>query len=360
MAKHLHGRALLFSVFHVVVDFMQNNVPLSVSNRLTRENMINTMKLIRLPNLLIIAFTQFAMRYLIMEPLLPSVSFSLQFDNLHFMLLVFATMCIAAAGYIINDYFDTRTDRINKPEKVVVGVLVNRRTAMTLHVLFNLIGIGIGVYLSFHIKLPAMSFIFFLTAGLLWFYSTNYKRQFLIGNVTIAFLTAMVPLIVVLFEIPLLNREYGITMLKFDSNFNYIFIWVAGFSIFAFITTLIREIIKDSEDFEGDAAYGMKTLPIVAGSRITKVALSVLIAGTISLLIFILVKFIMFSHDEPDYISLIYFTAFLIIPLFILFTLVILSSDKSDYHRASVLVKVIMLFGILYSGVVYYLIRFWL
>ncbi|MEX0981442.1 MAG: geranylgeranylglycerol-phosphate geranylgeranyltransferase [Bacteroidales bacterium] len=322
--------------------------------------MIYIMKLIRLPNLLIIAFTQFAMRYLIMEPLLPSAGFSLQFGDLHFMLLVIATMFIAAAGYIINDYFDTRTDRINRPEKVVVGVLVNRRTAMTLHVIFNFIGVGIGVYLSFYIKLPALSFIFFLTAGLLWFYSTNYKRQFLIGNVTVAFLTAMVPLIVVLFEIPMLNREYGMTMLQSNSNFNKIFIYVAGFSIFAFITTLIREIIKDAEDFEGDAAYGMKTLPIVAGSRITKVVLSILIAGTISLLIFILVKFIMFSSDEPDYISMIYFAAFLIIPLFILFTLVIVASDKSGYHRASVLVKVIMLFGILYSGIVYYLIRFWL
>ena len=316
--------------------------------------------LIRLPNLLIIAVTQFAMRYLIMDPLLPSAGFSLQFGNLHFMLLVFATMSIAAAGYIINDYFDTKTDRINKPEKVVVGVSVNRRTAMTLHVIFNLIGIGTGVYLSIHIDLLAVSFIFFLTAGLLWFYSTNYKRQFLVGNITVAFLTALVPIIVVLFEIPMLNREYGNILLQYNSNFNYIFIWVAGFSIFAFITTLIREIIKDAEDFEGDAAYGMKTLPIVAGTRMTRLVLSVLISGTLFLLIFVLVKFIMFSGDDPDFISLVYFGAFLIIPFFILLTLVIVASGKKDYRRASILVKLIMLFGVLYSGIVYYLIKFWI
>ncbi|MEX0987333.1 MAG: geranylgeranylglycerol-phosphate geranylgeranyltransferase [Bacteroidales bacterium] len=316
--------------------------------------------LVRLPNLLIIAFTQFAMRYLIMEPLLPSSSFSLQFDNLQFLLLVLATMFIAAAGYIINDYFDTRTDRINKPDRVVVGVTVNRRTAMTLHTVFNLAGIGIGVYLSFYINLVSMSFIFFLTTGLLWFYSTNYKRQFLIGNVTVAFLTAMVPLIVVLFEIPMLNKEYGPVMLQYNSSFNNIFIWVAGFSVFAFITTLIREIIKDAEDFEGDAAYGMKTLPIVAGTRLTKSILTLLITGTIILLIFVLVKFIMFSGKEPDFISLIYFASFLIIPFFILITLVITAADKKDYHRASVLIKLIMLFGVLYSFVVYYLINYWL
>jgi len=316
--------------------------------------------LIRLPNLLIIAFTQYAMRYLIMEPLLPTASFSLQFSNLHFFLLVMATLFIAAAGYIINDYFDTRTDRINKPEKVVVGISVNRRTAMTMHTIFNLIGVGIGIYLSIHIGVVSMSFIFFLTAGLLWFYSTNYKRQFLVGNLTVAFLTAMVPLIVVLFEIPMLNKEYGTIMLQYNSSFNYIFIWVAGFSIFAFLTTLIREIIKDTEDFEGDAAYGMKTLPIAAGIPLTKAILTVLITGTVFLLVFILVKFIMFSAAQTDYISLTYFAAFLVIPFIILLTLILIARDKADYHRASVLIKMIMLFGVMYSAVVYYLIKFWI
>src|SRR6056297_2955401 len=186
------------------------------------------LSLIRLPNLLIIALTQFAMRYLIVEPLLPSPSFTLQFDDLHFMLLVMGTIFIAAAGYIINDYFDIRTDRINKPAKVVVGETIDRRTAMILHSLLNILGIGIGVYLSLHIGILALSFIFFFTAGLLWFYSTNYKRQFLIGNLIVAFLTAMVPFIVVLFEIPMLNKEYGKIMLEYNSNFNYIFFWVTG------------------------------------------------------------------------------------------------------------------------------------
>jgi 4-hydroxybenzoate polyprenyltransferase len=315
--------------------------------------------LIRLPNLLIIAFTQVAMRYLIMEPLLPSDSFSLQFDNLHFMLLVLSTLFIAAAGYIINDYFDTRTDRINRPHRVVVGISVSRRSAMTLHTIFSLIGIGIGVYLSIHIQLLAMSFVFLLPAGLLWFYSTNYKRQFLIGNLIVAFLTAMVPLVVVLFEIPMLNRLYGNVMLQYDSNFNYILIWVSGFSLFAFLTTLIREIIKDAEDFEGDAAYGMRTLPIVAGTRITKIILTFLISGTIFLLIFVLVKYIMFSGDQTDFISLAYFGIFLVVPLIVLLTLIVVASEKRDFHRASILIKLIMLLGVLYSGVVYYLINYW-
>ena len=153
--------------------------------------------LVRFPNLLIIAFTQYAMRYLLMEPLLPSETFELQFGAFQFALLVFSTMLIAAAGYIINDYFDTRADLINKPSRVVVGVSISRKEAMILHMILNIMGVGIGVYLALHIGLPALSLVFVLSTGLLWFYSTNYKKQFLVGNLIVAFLTALVPLMVV-------------------------------------------------------------------------------------------------------------------------------------------------------------------
>ena len=187
-------------------------------------------------------------------------------------------MLIAAAGYIINDYFDTQADLINKPKRVLVGVSIQRREAMILHAIMNIMGIGIGVYLSFYIKLPTLSMVFLIATGLLWFYSTNYKRQFLIGNLAVSFLTALVPLMVILFEIPLLNREYGEVMLRNSASFGYLIAWVGAFSFFAFVTTLIREVIKDAEDFEGDRAYGMKTVPIVLGNTWTKVALVVLIA----------------------------------------------------------------------------------
>ncbi|MFC2089787.1 geranylgeranylglycerol-phosphate geranylgeranyltransferase [Bacteroidota bacterium] len=318
------------------------------------------LSLIRLPNLLVIAFTQFAMKYLVMDPLLPSASFSLQFSNIHFLLLVLATLLIAAAGYIINDYFDTRPDRINKPSRVVIGVSITRRTAMTLHSLFNILGIGIGIYLSISIGLLVLSMIFMLTTGLLWFYSTNYKRQLLIGNLIIAFLTSMVPVVIVLFEIPMLNKEYGQVMLQYDRNFMYIFFWVGGFGLFAFLTTLIREIIKDAKDFEGDAAYGMRSLPIVVGTKATKGILAFLILTTLFLLVFVLIKFIMFSGDQVDFISLIYFMVFLVLPLFVLLTLILVATNKTDYHRAGIVIKIIMLFGVLYSFVVYYLINFWL
>lgn len=315
-------------------------------------------KLIRFPNLVIIAATQYAMRYLVMEPLLPSETFALQFGDLQFALLVLSTIFIAAAGYIINDYFDTQSDMINKPSRVVVGVRISRRVAMTLHALLNIIGVGLGIYLAFYVKIPSLSFVFVIATGLLWFYSTSYKRQFLVGNLSVAFLTGLVPLMVVLFEIPLLNREYGQVMLRNEASFNYIFAWVGGFSFFAFLTTLIREVIKDAEDFEGDMAYGMKTVPIVMGSFWTRFLVVGMIAVTLGLLIFLLVKYIMFSVEPADYISMAYFGLFLIAPLVLLMIQVILASDKRGYRRASTLIKLVMLTGILYSGVVFYLVNF--
>ena len=314
--------------------------------------------LVRFPNLVIIAATQYAMRYLIMEPLLPNSDFQLQFGNLQFFLLVLSTVFIAGAGYIINDYFDTRTDMINKPARVVVGVEVGRRQAMILHAMLNIIGIGIGIYLAFYIKLPALSLVFMIATGLLWFYSTTYKRQFLVGNLSVSFLTGLVPLMVVLFEIPLLNRAYGEQMLLHNASFNYIFAWVSGFSFFAFLSTLIRELIKDGEDFEGDSAYGMKTVPIVLGSGWTKLIVVGLIVLTLALLIFVLLRFILFSVDPADYFSLAYFLVMLILPFVLLAVMVIRAGDKSDYHRASTMIKLIMLFGILYSVMVFFLVNF--
>lgn len=318
----------------------------------------SVLKLVRFPNLLIIAATQYAMRYLVMAPLLPSKTFTLQFGNLQFSLLVLSTIFIAAAGYIINDYFDTQADMINKPARVVVGVKIGRRVAMNLHAMLNIIGIGLGIYLSFYIKLPILSIVFLLATGLLWFYSTNYKRQFLIGNLSVALLTGLVPLMVILFEIPLLNREYGQVMLRNEASFNYIIAWVGGFSFFAFLTTLIREVIKDTEDFEGDMAYGMKTLPIILGTLWTKIVVVVLIAFTLFTLLFLLFKYIFFSVEPADYISLVYFIVLLALPLTALALQMMLARDKKDFHRASTLIKLIMLSGILYSVMVFYLVTF--
>ena len=291
------------------------------------------------------------MRWCIIKPILNVIDFELQFSELNFFFLVFSTVLITAAGYVINDYFDTKTDLVNRPDTVLVGKVIDRRSAILLHIILNTIGIGLGTYISFYIGIPILSLVFVLITGILWFYSTTYKRQFLIGNIVVSILIALVPLMVILFEIPLLNKAYGVLMIEMRANFNHIIIWVSAFAFFAFLLTLIREIIKDVEDYEGDNAYGRQTLPIVFGIINTKIILLALILLALFSLVYTYIRFL------TDYITLIYFVVFLLFPLLVLFYKIISADNKKDYHFASNLSKIIMLAGIMYALVANYIIN---
>jgi len=312
--------------------------------------MIKFLHLVRYKNLLIIILTQYLMRWSIIKPILEIYEFELQFSELNFFFLVMATVFITAAGYVINDYFDTKTDLVNRPDTVIVGRTLNRRWAILLHVILNTIGIGLGIYISFYIGIPALSIVFVLITGILWFYSTTYKRQFLIGNIIVAFLTALVPLMVILFEIPLLNKEYGLLMKEMHLNFMHIIFWVSAFAMFAFLLTMIREIIKDIEDFEGDSAYGRRTMPIVLGVLNSKIIVITFILTTLFSLLYLNLRFL------NDLVTLIYFIVVLIIPLLFLVYNIFVAENKKEYRRASNLSKLIMLAGILYALVANYII----
>jgi 4-hydroxybenzoate polyprenyltransferase len=310
------------------------------------------LKIIRFPNLLIVAATQYLMRWFIIQPMLKVNEFSLQMTELNFFLLVLSTVCITAGGYVINDYFDTRSDNLNCPNEVIVGKAISRRVAMFLHTFLNATGILTGIYVSFKTGKPLFSILFIFVSGFLWFYSTTYKRQFLLGNLIVASLAALVPFIVALFEIPLLNQAYRETLVLFKTDFNYILAWVGGFSIFAFLTNLIREIIKDMEDYEGDSAYGCNTLPIVLGVKNSKLIICSLIVATISLMAGVYFKYLSINPSgEKDYIVFFYILIFLIAPLVYLIWKIYISKSKGDYHFASTLVKLIMIAGLCYAFV---------
>lgn len=320
------------------------------------------LQLIRWPNLLIIIATQYLMRYAILDTMLKNIyvfinsetvkvpDMELQLSDFQFLLLVMSTVFLTAAGYVINDYFDTKTDKLNRPHRVVVGKLISRRLTMTIHLVLNGLGVALGFYLAWSIGMMFLGFIFLLVSGLLWFYSTTYKRQFLIGNILVAFLTGLVPFMVALFEIPLLMDEYGAIMIDFDINLNHILVWIGGFSFFAFITTLIRELVKDMEDFEGDRAYGRRSLPIVLGLNVSKIIVSGLILITLSALFVIVIFFL----NDP--VTFIFMTVALVLPMaFLIFWLWKAKSSKA-YHIASILTKVIMLSGLAYAVLAHFII----
>ncbi len=307
-------------------------------------------RLIRWPNLLMIIATQYAMRYCIISPMLRENGLALQLNSFGFMLLVISTVFITAAGYVINDYFDRKTDMLNHPDMVIVGKNIRRRKAMALHIVLNVIGLLSGFYLVFITDLKYLGLIFIGVSGLLWFYSTTYKRQLLIGNIIVAFLTGMVPILVLLFEIPLLSRKYGHIPDAMGLDINSMMSWIIAFAGYAFIITLIREIVKDTQDFEGDQAYGMQTLPIVIGTRWTKAIIITLVAVTL-----VGTGYIYLVHLK-NYFALFYLSICLVIPLATIAYFTYTASSKEHYRRISFLLKFIMITGILFALVARYLI----
>ena len=202
------------------------------------------LRLIRWPNLVFIILTQVLFYYCVYQPLFHAANLAT------LVWIIIASVLIAAAGYIINDYFDLNIDQINKPEKNVFAGIINRRWAIIWHFGFSFLGIvataiGVGIH-KWHLILANITCV-----ALLWFYSTSFKRKLLIGNIVISVLTAWTVLI--LFFAFTSPREAILGSTPATIKFFRVSFLYAGF---AFISSLIREAIKDMEDMEGDARYG--------------------------------------------------------------------------------------------------------
>ncbi len=312
-------------------------------------NIITCCKLVRLPNLLIIILTQSLIRWMLISPLLQISGLSLQMTSLQFSLLVLATVFITAGGYAINDYFDRKIDTVNNPDEVVVGRSISLRNTMAIHLVLTALGVVLGILVAYLVHFIYLSLFFILGSGILWFYSTTYKRQAFIGNMIVAIITGMIPMLVWLFELPLIYRNYHEFILDREINLMYIFKWVAGFSCFAFMLTLIREIIKDAEDIKGDTSFGRKTIPALLGMRVSKAIIITLIAITVFTLILIWKVYL------PDKFTLTYISIFLILPLIVVIFLILKADNAKKYHTASIMVKGIMITGLLYVILANYL-----
>ena len=328
------------------------------NSKLLKNPFFAFLKLIRIENLLIIAFTAYMIRYGIIESLLffNGQKLYLQQSAFDFFVLVLSILLIAAAGYIINDYFDIKTDRINHPDTVVIDKSIKRRWAMFSHVLFNILGVALGFWVGWKAGNYKIGIIHLLASGLLWYYSTHFKKQLIIGNLVVSLLCAFIPLLVLVFEMPSVIQIYSIFFPDQIMEFNYLYKYVFGFTLFAFLTSLIREIIKDMEDITGDTETGCETIPVVWGVRTAKAILLGIISNTLLLLFFIIYQlWKSIPITQVELIQIAYLGIGLIIPIFFLTGKVINAKTSADYHKASSLVKIIMLIGINFSAVIYYL-----
>lgn len=255
--------------------------------------MLEIFKLIRLRTIAFTAFTMYAMRFFVTRSVLDKAGFSLQMSDRDFSLLVIAVCCLVSAAYVINDYFDTKADRISGNRPVIVGKTISRRSAITLHSILNVVAVGIASYLSWEVHHGEIVVLFLLISMILWLYSSRIKKRFLWGNLVVAVLAGLIPLTVITFEIPLLRDVYSEVVLKTHVGFAYVFYWTLCFSFFLFINMLIYEINKDIYSINGDRDDGIVTLPSKYGIPTTRKVIIVLIAiAILSLVAFLLVGLI--------------------------------------------------------------------
>ena len=303
---------------------------------------MNYLRLIRYQNLLILIFIQLLIRFGLFIPLGADLTLS----DFLFTLLILSTVSIAAAGNIINDIYDVEIDKINKPDKVIVSKKITENNAYYLFIIFNVIGVGLGFYISNQIEKPEFFGFFIVISALLYLYAIFLKSIPVLGNVVVSALVAFSLIIVGIFDlfqaITFLNKE----------NQSLIFSILLNYSFFAFYINLMREIVKDIEDIDGDKNGGLSTLPIILGRKRT----SYIVFGMSILALFGTVYYIYIHLYNYTY-AVIYFLLFILAPLLYFSIKIWDASNKSDYTFLSKLLKIIMLLGmcsiLLYTFVIH-------
>lgn len=286
----------------------------------------------RWKNVLMIILIQYLFKYLLFEKFDLLVSL----NDFHFALLTLSTVCIAIAGYVINDIHDVKADIINKPEKLFIDRKIVRSRAQYLFLGFNSVGLALGMYLSYYIGHTSYFFIYVLTAFLLFEYAKYFKFKFLIGNIIISLIILLSIILVLIFDLMPVTSNYNL-----DSQMTVLKILIL-FGVFGFMFTFLREVVKDVEDLKGDEAMEARTLPIVLGIHKTKTILTIVASLVLVLLAYSNYLLI----DKNLYLS-VYLVLAVELPLLYLIFKIAKADSKKQFNQISTLLKVIMFMGIL-------------
>ncbi|MBN2638834.1 MAG: geranylgeranylglycerol-phosphate geranylgeranyltransferase [Bacteroidales bacterium] len=305
-------------------------------------------RMIRWPNLLIMALSMYLMYVPVIQHLLGPEASALGMSTLNFILLLAATLLIAAGGYIINDIADVTADQTNKPGKNAIGSLISVSRAQLLYYIISLAGIAAGSVLSFQVHTPVLALLFVFTAGLLWFYAKDYQCRPLLGNMVIGVLSALSFGLVFMFEVlALRNHNVPVTMqhYAFEMALKITLIYMA----FAFLTSLIREIVKDVEDATGDHRVGCRTFAVVYGQKKAgNLALGATLLGLAGAFI---IQWFFYKHG----MVLLFFYFFLVDLLFSMVAYKLLrATGKKDFSSLSLWTKLLMLTGVLSMALFYF------
>ena len=308
------------------------------------------MRLLRWGNVLFLGALIWVMEKWVATPVLREAGFGEQLPWYVTLLLMCAAMLIGAGGYVINDYFDVKIDRINRPDEVVVTRSVSKPAAMRLSIALSGTGIACGIAAAVLLRSLTLGILFVIIPGLLWFYSSSYKRLFLIGNLIIALLAGLTPLIVAMANVAQLELLYA-SILPYMSLPHDLYCWLGGFGLFAFLLTWIREIVKDLQDQMGDRELECHSMPIVWGEKWTKVFVTGLIVLTIAIIGHLWYHVLPFPISWSS-LSTRYIVFGIVIPLLCALCLLWAAKIPSDYKSCQQILKLAMVFGTLYSYVI--------
>ena len=309
------------------------------------------LKLLRVGNLAFLAVLLYVMEKWVAYPLLHIETFPELMPWWVLLLLIISVVCIAAGGYVINDYFDVKIDRINRPDDMVVTRVVSRDAAMRWFQVLTIVGVAAGLAVSWWAKSWNLLFIYVVIPGLLWFYSASYKRILMLGNLTVAFISALVPLLVAMANAEYLSYVYS-DSLVYTPIIGNLYAWLGGFALFSFLLTWAREIVKDVEDIEGDREMECRTIPIVWGENVTKIIVSVILFGVMSLITYLTWYVLPFPSEWSSLLCR--FSVFgLLTPLACTIVLLWFARTTREYHTVQQVLKFVMFIGTMFGYVIY-------
>ena len=304
-------------------------------------------RLMRPNNLLFLIILLGVMEKWVAEPILAQYQLGPQLCWWQLLLLIAAVVLIAAGGYVINDYFDVKIDAINRPDKLIVTRDVTKEETMMLFRCLTVAGIVSGIAVSIVLKSILLGSVFVVVPGILWFYSSSYKRMFLVGNLVIALLSGLTPLLVAFANIAALQLTYGQDHFGTMYVANEMLCWTGGFALFAFLCTWIREVVKDLQDVEGDRELECHTFPVKFGETATKIFVTILILCTCAVLSYFNFALLPIAFSWGNFASRFYLL--LMVAFICELVLLWVAQLPSDYRNAQILMKFLMFMGTMYS-----------
>nr|WP_238566706.1 geranylgeranylglycerol-phosphate geranylgeranyltransferase [Nonlabens ulvanivorans] len=281
--------------------------------------------------------TQLVIVYAILNP--SGVDLALNWWQLT--LLILSTALLTAGGNVINDIQDVEIDKVNKPEKVLVGKVISENNAFTIYGVLTIIAVIAGFVLSNSLDKPIMATVFVFIAFVLYIYATTLKSILLIGNLLISLLVGLVIMITGIFELyPVItpvNQSAQQVMLKI----------LFDFATGAFLINLAREWVKDCEDINGDHSGGRNTLAIAIGRIRAARVVSIFLLGVIALFVWYI-----YNYLYQNQIALFYFVFIIIAPLMYVMLRLWSSEKTAQFTLLSMILKIVLFAGICSMAVI--------